>query len=96
MTTAARAANNHRSVLLTVKMLPNRYENRSTLNPPANPASIGHPVIGDETYGRADPNLGRHFLHAHRLGFQHPVTLEDVEFRSDLPVELQAYLDELE
>ena len=59
-------------------------------------ASIGHPVIGDETYGRADPNLGRHFLHAHRLGFQHPVTLEDVEFRSDLPVELQAYLDELE
>ena len=58
-------------------------------------ASIGHPVVGDETYGRADPNLGRNFLHAHRLGFQHPVTSEDVEFRSAMPAELQAYLDGL-
>ena len=59
-------------------------------------ASIGHPVVGDETYGRGDPNLSRHFLHAHKLGFQHPVTGEDVEFRSPLPPELQAYLDGLE
>lgn len=59
-------------------------------------ASIGHPVVGDVTYGRTDPNLSRHFLHAHKLGFEHPATGDVVEFRSPLPAELQAYLDGLE
>ena len=58
-------------------------------------ASIGHPVVGDETYGRGDPSLSRHFLHAHRLGFKHPETGIDVEFRSPLPTALKEYLDGL-
>ena len=59
-------------------------------------ASLGHPLAGDATYGRPHPALDRHFLHARLLGFNHPSTGEYVEFTSDLPAELQAFLDALE
>ena len=55
-------------------------------------ASIGFPLVGDEIYGKSDKALNRHFLHADRLGFHHPSTLEHVEFTSDLPQELRDYL----
>jgi 23S rRNA pseudouridine1911/1915/1917 synthase len=58
-------------------------------------ASLGHPLAGDATYGRRHPALDRHFLHARLLGFKHPSTGEYVEFTSDLPAELQAFLDAL-
>ena len=58
-------------------------------------ASIGHPVVGDGTYGTADSRLGRHFLHAHKLGFRHPASSEYVECDSTIPDELQARLDDL-
>ena len=51
-------------------------------------AAIGHPVIGDALYGTADARLGRHFLHAARLGFDHPTTGERMRFESPLPSEL--------
>ena len=59
-------------------------------------ASLGHPPVGDGTYGRRHPVLGRHFLHAQVLGFRHPSTGQYVEFTSELPVELRAFLDTLE
>lgn len=39
-------------------------------------AAIGHPLVGDTTYGRSggEPLIGRPALHSHRLRFQHPVT----------------------
>ncbi|MFQ5860991.1 MAG: RluA family pseudouridine synthase [Dehalococcoidia bacterium] len=52
-------------------------------------ASLGHPLLGDPLYGRASPVLGRQFLHAHYLGFHHPVSGEWLEFRSPLPPDLQ-------
>jgi len=56
-------------------------------------AAIGHPLVGDATYGRGeDYGLGRQFLHAHRLGFTHPVSGERLEFSSELPAELSAVL----
>lgn len=63
-------------------------------------ASIGHPILGDQAYGR-DPTLARRlalrrpFLHAYRLGFAHPVTGEAMAFESPLPLELAAVLDAL-
>ena len=59
-------------------------------------ASLGHPLAGDATYGNADPPLGRHFLHAQTLGFEHPSSGEYVEFTSPLPEELSAFLRGLE
>ncbi len=66
---------------------------------------IGHPVVGDVTYGRGRENsiqnartkrvvqsLGRHFLHSARLAFIHPRTGERLEFKSPLPVELSGLL----
>jgi 23S rRNA pseudouridine1911/1915/1917 synthase len=58
-------------------------------------ASIGHPVLGDATYGRGrSPELGleRQFLHSHRLGFRHPFTDRDLEFTSPLPPDLERAL----
>lgn len=57
-------------------------------------AAIGHPVIGDRLYGRADPRLGRQFLHAHKLKFRSP-TGQWVEVESPLPNDLKHYLESL-
>ncbi len=57
-------------------------------------SSLGHPVVGDDTYGggggrRVVPLPSkRHFLHAAWLRFRHPATGEPVELRSALPSEL--------
>ncbi len=55
-------------------------------------AAIGHSVVGDERYRGARESLPcpRPFLHAERLGFDHPVTGERLEFSSELPADLQA------
>jgi 23S rRNA pseudouridine1911/1915/1917 synthase len=55
-------------------------------------AAIDLPVVGDPVYGVPDPELGRQFLHATKLGFPHPLTGEPVEAESPLPEELQAAL----
>ena len=61
-------------------------------------AAIGHPVVGDDTYGggggRRLVNLPprRHFLHAAWLVFRHPVTGETIDLRSPLPEELHRAL----
>ncbi|HTE46946.1 MAG TPA: RluA family pseudouridine synthase [Gemmatimonadaceae bacterium] len=57
-------------------------------------ASIGHPVVGDDTYGggggRKLVNLPprRHFLHAAWLVFRHPVSGDVIDLRSPLPDDL--------
>jgi 23S rRNA pseudouridine1911/1915/1917 synthase len=56
-------------------------------------AAIDLPVAGDPVYGRpADLGLERQFLHAQRLAFQHPVTGEQVDVRSELPADLREAL----
>jgi 23S rRNA pseudouridine1911/1915/1917 synthase len=56
--------------------------------------AIGHPLIGDATYGgQLKYGLKRQFLHAHRLAFAHPVSGEPMDFRSELPADLRAALD---
>ena len=57
-------------------------------------AAIGHPLVGDPTYGgEAKYGLTRQFLHAHRLAFAHPVGGEAMSFESELPDDLTAALD---
>lgn len=53
-------------------------------------AAIDHPVIGDRVYGPGTNVRGmkRHFLHAHRLSFSHPVTEAEIDLSSPLPPEL--------
>ncbi|MDY0340501.1 MAG: RluA family pseudouridine synthase, partial [Coriobacteriia bacterium] len=53
---------------------------------------IKHPVVGDSMYGRnrtkADLGLDRQFLHAYRIGFDHPVTGERIDLLDALPDDL--------
>ena len=60
-------------------------------------AYIGHPVVGDKVYGYRKQRVavGRQFLHAARLVFQHPVTGEFLDLQAALPDDLQRVLDEL-
>ena len=56
-------------------------------------AHMGHPLVGDATYGKRSALLGRHFLHAARLGFYLPPSdREWREFEAPLPAELKAAL----
>jgi len=50
-------------------------------------AAIGHPVLGDLTYGRAKPEKGiaGQCLHARTLRFDHPITGAQLTFTTDLP-----------
>ena len=63
-------------------------------------AALRHVLVGDLTYG-ADPvlaerlGLTRQWLHAVRLGFEHPATGRWVEFTSPYPGDLQVALDRL-
>ncbi len=61
-------------------------------------ASVGHPVVGDDTYGGGGGRRllalppHRHFLHAAWLGLRHPITGEALDFRAPLPPELASSL----
>ena len=73
---------------------------------------IGHPIVGDETYGGGRrraikearlpelksrvARLNRHLLHAKTLGFYHPATEEFVDFSAPIPQEFQNVLEVLE
>jgi 23S rRNA pseudouridine1911/1915/1917 synthase len=68
-------------------------------------SAIGHPVVGDATYGgvkarvaqdlRPLLRLDRPFLHAARLAFTHPTDGRAMSFEAPLPEDLQGVLDEL-
>ena len=68
-------------------------------------SAIGHPIVGDATYGglrrrvpgdlRSILTLDRPFLHAGRLVFHHPADGRTMEFESPLPQDLQSVLDQI-
>jgi 23S rRNA pseudouridine1911/1915/1917 synthase len=56
-------------------------------------AAVGHPVVGDRTYGHPQPpQPPRQVLHAAHLAFTHPRTGEWLTFDSPLPPDLAAFL----
>lgn len=67
-------------------------------------SSIGHPVLGDRTYGkkieietkeRGKLTFPRQMLHAESLGFFHPVTGEYLEFHSPMPADMEDCISKL-
>ncbi len=54
-------------------------------------AYLGHPILGDDKYGKRDSFL-RLALHAREIGFTHPVTNKLVHFTSKIPVEFQDFV----
>ncbi|MDD5214654.1 MAG: 23S rRNA pseudouridine(955/2504/2580) synthase RluC [Methylococcales bacterium] len=60
---------------------------------------LGHPIVGDERYGRDDVNLAfkqkgykRMFLHAKTLAFSHPLTDVAMKITAPLPQQLELLL----
>jgi 23S rRNA pseudouridine1911/1915/1917 synthase len=94
---ASREARTHFEVLELLRAdtyLEARLETGRTHQIRAHFAAIGHPLTGDEAYGGARRyGLERHFLHAHRLSFDHPRSGERLEFSSGLPDDLAAALE---
>jgi 23S rRNA pseudouridine1911/1915/1917 synthase len=63
-------------------------------------SSIGHPIVGDPLYGapakvEGMPDLGRYFLHAHRIRFHQPTSGEAIEVVSPLAPELTSWMQAL-
>lgn len=57
---------------------------------------IGHGIIGDELYGYVDENLiNRQALHAYSLKFNQPRTKEELEFKSNLPKDIEDLINKL-
>ncbi len=72
-------------------------------------AHIGHPIVGDETYGAGwsrgmsgavrgwarelEAMADRQFLHARRLAFRHPSTGELLDLRIPLPPDLERIIE---
>jgi 23S rRNA pseudouridine1911/1915/1917 synthase len=67
-------------------------------------ASIGHPILGDSTYGRkteidgrgkAKVSFQRQMLHAELLGFTHPASGEYLELSASVPEDMIEKIKEL-
>lgn len=64
--------------------------------------SIGHPIIGDETYNTDasrdithELKAERQMLHAYQMSFIHPVTHKNIEITAPLPYDFRALLGTL-
>ncbi|HYP54893.1 MAG TPA: RluA family pseudouridine synthase [Solirubrobacterales bacterium] len=94
---ASRQARTHFEVvesLAAETYLEVRLETGRTHQIRAHFAAIGHPLVGDPTYGGEEKyGLSRQFLHAHRLAFDHPASGKRLSFESELPPDLAAALE---
>lgn len=67
-------------------------------------SSIGHALLGDPLYGRANPRIRplltrlgftRQALHAAILGFSHPISGESLRFSSEIPPDMRELLEKI-
>ena len=58
---------------------------------------LGHPIVGDKTYGIKNQkfNLAGQLLHAYKLELTHPTTGKRMEFTADIPEYFKAILNKL-
>jgi 23S rRNA pseudouridine955/2504/2580 synthase/23S rRNA pseudouridine1911/1915/1917 synthase len=60
-------------------------------------SALGFPILGDVLYGASESELiERPALHAHTLGFSHPISGEKLSFIANLPADFQAVLKRLD
>ncbi|MBQ3560800.1 MAG: RluA family pseudouridine synthase, partial [Oscillospiraceae bacterium] len=58
-------------------------------------AHIGHPLCGDELYGGSLEYISRQALHRSRMVFEHPINGTVLEFKSELPEDMQKLMEEI-
>lgn len=100
------AVTHYRSVerLYGTTLIECRLETGRTHQVRVHMAHSGHPLIGDQVYGRdrkgfksilETVGFKRQALHAKQLGFIHPVNGETLRFESPLPADMQELLSQL-
>lgn len=58
-------------------------------------AYLGHPIFGDDVYGKPYQGCKGQCLHARKIGFVHPISGEYLEFTSELPEYFTKLLEKL-
>ena len=56
---------------------------------------LGHSIVGDDVYGKAEKGLSGQLLHSHKITFVHPRTNESMSFSAEIPQYFQEYIDKL-
>ncbi len=56
---------------------------------------IGHPIVGDDIYGKAEKNLKGQLLHSYKIKFIHPSTNKEMSFQIGLPEYFKEYLTKI-
>jgi len=114
--TSGRTAITHYKVLESygepaeVSLVECRLETGRTHQIRVHMTAIGHPLLGDQTYGTGQrtrkakipeaaqaalERLNRQALHAHHLGFEHPVTGAEMSFDAPLPEDMLKLIEAL-
>ncbi|MBR1945667.1 MAG: RNA pseudouridine synthase, partial [Alphaproteobacteria bacterium] len=69
--------------------------------------ALGHPLVGDHTYGKMPKTahcsellktaaqFGRQALHSYQMCFEHPITGKIMRFEIPLPSDMQELVDSL-
>jgi len=45
---------------------------------------IGHPILGDDLYGKKSDEINRQALHAYKINFIHPISKEKIKIQAEL------------
>jgi len=53
---------------------------------------IGHPILGDDLYGKKSNKIDRQALHAHKISFIHPIKKSNHEIMSEIPKDIEALI----
>lgn len=59
-------------------------------------AGIGHPIVGDTKYGKADDSFARLALHARSISFKHPFSKKQLTFEAEVPVFFSALVGRIQ
>lgn len=50
---------------------------------------VGHPLLGDDLYGKRSEQINRHALHCGQLSFEHPLTKQWLSFHEPIPADMR-------
>lgn len=56
---------------------------------------LGHPIVGDDVYGKPEKGLNGQLLHSFKIKFFHPRTNEEMQFEIPLPNYFESYIEKL-